>query len=65
MSFFGNQDNVFEFLFFGEKFDDISGKGIPWIWSSTNNKMNIRNSHFDDLVIDGGIVKISSEQEKD
>lgn len=64
MSFCCKQNYIFYLLCFWIDFQDISRKSSPRISFRSNDKLFRIYSHFDDLVIDGRIIEISSQQKE-
>jgi hypothetical protein len=52
-------------LCLGIDFQHISGESIPRIISIPYNELCLFYLHLDDLVVDGGIIEISSQQKED
>lgn len=64
MCFGSKQNNIFDFLGFRINLYNITGKRISRENLASNKQLCILDSHLDDLVIDGRIIKIPSQQEK-
>lgn len=64
MSFRSKQDDVLDALSFLVYLDDISGKFIPWIILIAYDELRPFYHHFDHLVVERGIIKISSEKKE-
>lgn len=64
MSFCCKENDIFYFLRFRIDFQYISREGIPRIRLCSDNKLFHIYGHFDDLVVDGRIIEISSQQKE-
>lgn len=64
MCFGSKQNNIFDFLGFRINLYNITGKRISRENLASNKQLCILDSHLDDLVIDGRIIKIPSQQKE-
>jgi len=59
-----NEDDIFGFLRFGMNFYDIACEMRPWECFVTDKQCVVFETHFHDLIIDSGIVKIATQKKE-
>lgn len=64
MSSLSQENDIFYLLVFWINLHDISGERTYWIYLSSYDELIFIYFHFDDLIIDSGIIKIASEQKE-